>query len=150
MQQSGQSRKITVLSQLHGHPAFSIVGFRRPRGHASGENILLDILGKTDINSVGAVDMGKRLSSYSQLNAISTAIISLNARHQQHLSSNDIQQSHWSQSRTRGLISLPPPRTISIISGAGLRRSTTSVTSIPQHPVLGEGECISSTEASRS
>src|SRR3989442_5148135 len=25
--------KITVLSQLHGHPAFPIMGFRRPRGH---------------------------------------------------------------------------------------------------------------------
>src|SRR5437899_2073507 len=55
MQQSGQGRKITVLSQLHGHPAFPIVGFRRPGGHASGENILLDILRKTDINSVRAV-----------------------------------------------------------------------------------------------
>jgi len=91
MQQSGQGRKITVPSQLHGHPTFPIVGFRRPGGDASGENILLDILRKTDINSVRAVDMGKGLSSYSQLNAISTAIIGLNARHQQHLSRNDIE-----------------------------------------------------------
>src|SRR5207244_11320230 len=99
MQQSGQGRKITVPSQLHGHPTFPIVGFRRPRGHASGENILLDILRKTDINSVRAVDMGKRLSSYSQLNAISTAIMGLNARHQEHPSRTDLEYPHWSQSR---------------------------------------------------
>src|SRR5438876_12427503 len=106
MQQSGQGRKITVLSQLHGHPTFPIVGFRRPGGDASAENILLDILRKTDINSVRAVHMGKGLSSYSQLNAISTAIIGPDAMHKEHLSLHDIHPSHCSQSTTRRLISV--------------------------------------------
>jgi hypothetical protein len=57
------------------------VGLRRPRGHASAENILLDILGKTDINPVGTMNMRERLSTHPKLNVIPAAVKSLNPGH---------------------------------------------------------------------
>jgi hypothetical protein len=40
------------------------------------------------------MNMRERLSTHPKLNVIPAAVKSLNARHQEHLSSNDIQQSH--------------------------------------------------------
>jgi hypothetical protein len=57
------------------------VGLGRPRGYASAENILFDILGKTDVNPVGTMNMRERLSTHPKLNVIPAAVKGLNARH---------------------------------------------------------------------
>src|SRR5713226_3830855 len=98
--------------------------FGRARRNPPSKEILFQILGETNIDPVGAMNVCERLSTDSQFDIIFAMVMSLNTRNQEHFPSQNFQESHGSScvGARVGLIPFQISSHFSTVSGSSSSR----------------------------